>query len=188
MSPDIEKLRELIKPAAVVAKAVGRYGDYKVTLVETQEAHSSVGVDGLPEDAIVFNVDDFFPAPDKIFAGSKNECCRSDYVFVSDGESGKNIVFAEVKTDNPEKPHIKDQLRGSTAFVYYCKSILEQFWAFDFPLEQYKLHYVAFLNTAKKCGTRQNHQVVPVNDSVDAMMKLEGGITFRYNHLIQYRR
>jgi len=184
MSKDIDKLKELIHPCAIVVQEIGRYGDQMVVLREAKEPCSEVRVDGIPADTIVFNLDDNFDPPERIFVGNKGECCRSDFIFISDSDY-KVVVCAELKKSKDDACHIKNQLNGATAFVGYCKKILKQFWKYDFRIEDYEFHYVAFQNAAKKTGSRNNSSDNVPNTSVDSFMKLDGGLTFRFQKIIQ---
>ena len=187
MSEDIEKLKELLHPNAVVKKYKDGAACWMVILGETKALESHICVGGIPNNTIVFNLDDSFNAPDRIFGGTKQECCRSDYVFVSDDTNGKYVICAEVKSGDDTVSHIKNQLRGSTAFVEYCKAILQQFWRYNFLLEQYEFHYVAFAHTTEKGTITIPTSAQPPNTTVNAMLKLSGQNKYQFNHLVQKR-
>ena len=187
MSRDIEKLKELLHPDAIVNRFKDGDTRWMVLLDEKKAQESHIFVGGIPDNTVVFNLDDRFSAPDRIFGGKQKECCRSDYVFVTDDTDGKYVICAEVKSGDDDISHIKNQLRGSTAFVAYCKAILCQFWQYKFLLDQYEFHYVAFAHTTKKGTITTPVCVQPPNTSVNMMLRLSGQKIYQFNHLVQKR-
>lgn len=183
---DIDKLKDLIHPKAIVQLVDGDYGKYKAELREPKEPDSVLWISGIPENTIIFNLDDFSPEPDQIFAGNKQECCRSDYVIISDNNGDRQVVFLEMKSGDDKNSHIKNQLRGANAFVNYCKAILDSFWQYDFKFSSYVCHYVVCKHTSTKKPTRTSSND-PANTDVDNMLKLVGSHTFQFNRLIARR-
>ena len=187
MSEDIKKLKELLHPSAVVNKYKDGDAYWMVILGESKAPESHICVGGIPNNTIVFNLDDKFSAPDRIFGGTRQECCRSDYVFVTDDARGKYVICVEVKSGDDDVSHIKNQLRGSTAFVAYCKAILWQFWQYKFSLDQYEFHYVAFAHTTNKGTIVSQENMLQPNTAVNKMLKLSGQQKFQFNHLLMKR-
>lgn len=181
---DIEKFRELISPRAIILPETDKSGQNIVELRELQEKDSVIWIKGVPEESIIFNLDDFFPAPDQIFAGSKSECCRSDYVIVSNANVEKNIVFIEMKSDyDDDYAHMKNQLRGAYSFMGYCQTILDAFWKYTFSFDKYDKHYVICTRTSKK-WTKKFDRNQPANTDVENPLKLEGSNQYPFNRLI----
>lgn len=183
-SRDIEIIRELIHPQAVLVPDVDSSGKIIYELRELKEKDSVIWIKGVPEENIVFNLDDFFPEPDQIFGGSKHECCRSDYVIITDDNCGKRIVFIEMKSgDDKDYAHMKNQLRGSQVFMGYCKAILDVFWKYSLPLENYRKHFVVCTRTSE-AYTQKYDRNESANTDVESPLKLEGSNKYQFNRLI----
>ena len=180
---DIDKFKELIHPQAIVSLNPSDYGKYKAELRELKKPTSVIWISGVPQNTVIFNLDDYFPAPDQIFRGTKQECCRSDYVIISDNNGDQRIVFIEMKSEDDDNSHIKNQLRGAFSFVNYCKIILQSFWQHKFSFSRYTCHYVACKHTSTKRTTRTSRNG-PANNTVDNMLKLTGSHVFQFNQLI----
>ncbi len=88
---DTEILSEMIKSPVQTSE---EYGKLLVKLYETQAPDVNVEIRDLPEDAVIIKADDF-PPPDTIFKGEKGECCRADYILISEKE--KCILYIELK-------------------------------------------------------------------------------------------
>ena len=73
---DIEKLKELIHPQAVLCPTYDKYSQSVFELREKQEVNSAIWVAGVPENSIIINLDTFFQAPKQIFNDSKHEASR----------------------------------------------------------------------------------------------------------------
>ena len=181
---DIEKLRELIHPQAVLTPSVDSLGFCLYELREMKEDNSVIWIKGVPEESVVFNLDSFFPEPNQIFAGSKSECCRSDFVIVTNANNGKNMVFIELKSgDDKDYAHMKNQLRGAQAFMGYCSSVLDSFWNYNLPLNQYMKHYVVCTRTSMKYSQKFDNNEHAHTD-VENPLKLEGSNQYLFNRLI----
>lgn len=70
---DIAILKEMLTEHAVVPLEKNSYGKNQVTLTETGSIGYNVVINGMPDDTIVIKTD-IFPAPNKVFCGSKGEC------------------------------------------------------------------------------------------------------------------
>ena len=182
--PDIQKMQELIHPQAIVTMTPDRYGKYEVELIEPKEPDSKIIIAGIPDNTLVYNLDDFFPAPDQIFARNKSECCRADYILISAVGSDRKMVFIELKSENDDNAHIKNQLRGAECFSAYCAKILKIFWNYTMAWKQYNKHYVCFKYTNSVARSTRNDSKAPANTTIDKMLTLEGSHTFQYNQLI----
>ncbi len=97
----------------------------------------SVVIKGLPEEgsAIVLKIDNF-PAPSKIFKGSKGECKRADFVIITNSGNKKIIVFIEMKAKSKSTTeklqHIVEQLKGAQCVIKYIEEIGKLFWDDNF--------------------------------------------------------
>lgn len=182
--PYIALINDLINDKAKVHFCGKRYGKNEIELIEDREPDSKIRISGVPDNTIVINLDDFFPAPDQIFAGSRCECCRADYILISATGNDRQIVFIELKKEDDDNSHIKKQLLGAEAFSHYCVALLKLFWEKEFPLHKFQKHFVCFKYTnSEKRGTDCDAKV-SANNTVQNMLKLEGSHTFQYNRLI----
>ena len=182
--PDIQKMQELIHPRAIVAMTPDRYGKYEVELIESKEQNSKIKIAGIPANSLVYNLDDFFPAPDQIFASNKSECCRADYILISAVGDDRKMVFIELKSETDDNAHVKNQLRGAECFSSYCSTILKVFWNYAMAWDKYKKHYVCCKYTNSVARSTRYDPNATANTTIDNMLILEGSHTFQYNQLI----
>ena len=92
---DIEILRKclVLCPSSVTT---GRDSWFFVELKDKQAKGTNVKIKGLPHNSIVIRADTFeFRHP--VFAGSKDERKRADFVIVSNREAKKWIICIEIK-------------------------------------------------------------------------------------------
>ena len=188
----IDRLKELIHPDAIQTP---RYDNARkkaiYTLSEEKSPTSRIMLAGVPEDSIIFNLDDFFPCPQKyIFTvDSKQVCCRADYVIVASDSQKTNkyhFIFIEMKTDKDLEGmrHICNQLRGARCFLDYCISLIRHFWNCKVEeINEDDCRYVACLKTGKDVSNRYDNNEPPHKD-VDDPLKLEGRRLYQYNQLI----
>ena len=155
-----------------------------VTLVEPKKPNSNVTICGLPKNAIVIKVDDFFSV-ERIFSGSKNECKRSDYVIIAENNGKKHVLYIELKSTSDLEHKIIDQLKGSVCFIDYCRSIAKWFWEKDNFLNGYKHRFVSLrhINTRKK-KTRIINQERRINDSPSRFLKISSPNNLNYKMLV----
>lgn len=79
--PDIGILNQMIKDSARIQ--LSEHNDrMQVELTEPRHAQSSTIIYAVPENAVVIKVDTF-TSPDAVFAGTRGECKRADFVIVS---------------------------------------------------------------------------------------------------------
>ena len=147
MLSDIDILKEMINKQATVQLKEQQDGTrlkYSVTLTEPQHSYS-VTIDRMPKDdkVIVIDVDTYFPAPKKIFTGSKGECKRADFVIVTNTGTEKIILCLEIKKRTDSKSTIIKQLTGAQCFVAYCKEIGKAFWNKHNFLDAYQYRFVS---------------------------------------------
>lgn len=181
---DFEILRQMIRESAI-EPITERYGKKSVTLVEPKAPDASVTILGLPDDAIVIKAD-AFTAPDSIFAGSKGECRRADYVIVAHAGSRnprKLILYIEMKANQEQENEVIQQLKGARCFVAYCREIGKSFWNRDDFLEGYQARFIGVFRTRlPKRKTRIERQAV-IHDRPERLMKISYPGRLEFNHL-----
>ncbi len=183
-SEDIVKMKELIHPKAILIPTFDSFGKSIYELREFKEENSVIWIKDVPDENIVFNLECYFPEPSWIFGGKKHECCRSDYVIITDDNCGKRIVFIEMKSvDDKDYVHMKNQLRGSQAFISYCQAVLDIFWKYNFPLGKYVKHFVVCTRTSEKYSQKYDRNE-SANTDVENPLKLEGSNKYQFNRLI----
>ena len=181
---DIDKLKELIHPKAILHPAYEEYSQSVFELKEIQEDNSVIWIAGVPENSIIINLDTFFQAPKQIFNDSKHEASRCDYIIVTDDNEDKRIVFIEMKSGNDKDfHHMQNQLKGAQCFMGYCQAILDVFWNYKFRLNKYKKHFVICTRTSEHYTQKYDNNA-PANTDIDNPLKLEGSNTYQFNRLI----
>lgn len=101
-----------------------------VTLQEPPPASYAVTIHGMPDDdqTIVIKAD-AFTAPKDIFADSKRECKRADFVIVAEIGAKQVIICIEMKGGKGgSEAEIIQQLKGAKCFVAYCREVGKSFW------------------------------------------------------------
>ncbi len=179
---DIKVLEEMIRPEALVALNPG-YGRPWVDLEEFAAAHPPVRIRGLPDDAVVIKVD-AFRAPDSIFAGTRGECKRADYVIIADTGGKKRILFIELKQGTKPKHEVIKQLRGAQCFIKYCQEIGRHFWKERGFLDGFEPRFVSVkqIRLAKrKMRTTQDQRP---NDTPERMLVISRPNDLEFNHLV----
>jgi hypothetical protein len=179
---DLEILHEMIKDTAKVS-LTDNYEKKQVILTEPQHDYS-VTISGMPEDAIVIKAD-AFKSPDTIFAGTKNECRRADFIIVADTGSKKVILCIEIKAKTDSKKEITQQLTGTQCFVAYCREIGRSFWNQRNFLDDYAYRFISIGHTGSinKRKTRIDRQSSS-HDRPDKMMKIHWpNHRLEFNHL-----
>lgn len=169
---DIQILHELIKESARVPFDNNQDKNKKeIKLTEPQHSNSSVTIYGLPDNAIIIKAD-MFKSPDTIFAGSKGECKRADFVIIADAKSKKVILCIEMKAVKGERAAVVQQLKGAQCLVAYCREIGRTFWHQRNFLEGYEYRFVSIGHTSiTKKKTRIDRQP-GVHDRPEKMLKI----------------
>ena len=127
---DIEILQEMFSSRSRVQLQQGQGKPPSVKLTDRQ-ANTTVEIARLPQDSIVIRAD-LFEFRHPVFAGSKDERRRADFVIVSSEGTRKWIIFIEIKEgeiNEQRKNRVIAQLRGAQCIVDYCKSVGREFWA-----------------------------------------------------------
>jgi hypothetical protein len=118
---DIAILKEMFKNTATVT-LINHHKRKKVVLVEPPPGDYAVIIYDLPdEDEVMVIKADSFPAPQKIFTGTKGECKRADFIVIADTDGEKVIIFIEMKAGKGStEAEIIQQLQGSQCLIAYC--------------------------------------------------------------------
>lgn len=142
---DIAILKEMLKESITVSLEPP-YGD-KVILKEPPPGNYSVTIHKMPkDDKVIVIKTDAFPSPKTVFANSRGECKRADFVIIANTEQEKFIVCIEMKAGKGRTKEIKQQLKGSQCFVAYCREIGRVFWDKKDFLEGYEYRFVSIKN------------------------------------------
>lgn len=195
MLSDIDILKKMINKKATVElkeRLDGKGFKYSVTLTEPQPNYS-VTIDKMPKDdkVIVIDVDTYFPAPSKIFTGSKGECKRADFVIVTNTGTEKFILCLEIKKRTDSQSTIIKQLTGAQCFVAYCKEIGKAFWHKHNFLDAYQYRFVSIghISIAKKktqseSSTNKNPDSNDIHDCPNRMLKIPYSGSLLFDRLI----
>ncbi|WP_333254561.1 hypothetical protein [Microcoleus sp. S13_C5] len=195
MLSDIDILKEMINKKATVqlkGQQDGKGIKYSVTLTEPQHSYS-VTIDRMPKDdkVIVIDVDTYFPAPRKIFTGSKGECKRADFVIVTNTGTEKIILCLEIKKTKGTNSTIIQQLTGAQCFVAYCKEIGKAFWHKHNFLDAYQYRFVSIghisiskKKTQSESSTNKNPNSKEIHDCPNRMRKISYSGSLRFDRLI----
>jgi len=154
----------------------------KVELIEPEENYSTT-LSGLPADSVVIK-GDAFPAPDKIFQGSRGECRRADYVIIADSGTKKVILCVELKRTTKSEKHIIEQLTGAKCFVAYCQEIGKTFWRQHNFLDDYDYRFISIghISVAKR-KTRITRNTA-VHDAPERMMRIDWPHYLSFNKIV----
>jgi hypothetical protein len=177
---DIAILREMINETAVISLEDDPQGYNKknpkkqVTLTEPGPPSYSVTIRNMPDNAIIIKAD-AFPALTTVFANSRGECKRADFVIVADTDEKKVIVCIEMKaqaTTSTTKKIIQ-QLKGAQCFVAYCQAIGKVFWGQKNFLDSYVYRFICFSDiiSMPKRSTRNYLKTTGTGDSPEQLLK-----------------
>ena len=174
---DIEILREMLISDAQVSLRQQQGGFPSVELTDRQ-ANTTVEIKGLPRDSVVIRAEDF-EDPLTVFAGSKGERRRADFVIVSNGERGKWIICIETQAGNyKSRKEVIEQLKGALCFMHYCKCIGKEFWEWEEFLDGYQYRFISMVDINSSKETKRTRHYSPhiqptegLHDSPDAFLK-----------------
>lgn len=154
-----------VKPDYVSGKPVLR-------LTESEAKDSSVTLKNIPKDVYAIKLDSCF-RNDNIFAGSKGEFSRCDFIIFFTKSNKLNILYVELKQGIGNTHKIKEQLKGGKTFIKYCKEVIKIFFKENNVMENYNEHFVAFGNT--QSATKRDTQYskgINKNNSPDDFIKI----------------
>jgi hypothetical protein len=182
---DIAVLKEMINPSATVPLE-DYYDKKKVTLKELSAIDEySVIIHGMPidEQTIVIKAD-AFREPKEIFANSKHECKRADFIIVADTGRKKVIICIELKSGNGgSTKEIIRQLQGAQCLMAYCQKIGQLFWEHQNFLKDYEYRFVSIKNiSVSKRPTRPAKK--SIHDRPDQMLKVTSPMGLQFNQLV----
>ena len=110
---DIEILREMFHPAALVALRPGQ-GKPAVELTDAK-ADTTVEIKGLPRESVVIRAEDF-EVPPTVFSSTNGQRKRADFVIVANEDAKRWIIYIETQAGNYKTAaHIIAQLKGRSA-------------------------------------------------------------------------
>jgi len=183
---DIVIFKEMIRSTATVSLE-NYHGKKKVVLREPAPADYDVTIHGMPEDDEVIVIKaDSFTAPKAIFADSKHECKRADFIIVAETDERKVIICIEMKAGKGgTETEIIQQLKGAKCFVTYCQEIGQAFWNHQNFLNDYEYRFVSIKNIS--ISKRPTRPLTPkdVNDRPDKMLKITSPKGLQFKHLVE---
>jgi len=182
---DIVILKEMIISTATVS--LESYHDKKkVVLKEPPPADYAVTIHGMPEDDEVIVIKaDSFTAPKAIFANSKHECKRADFIVVAETDEKKVIICIEMKACNGgTATEIIQQLKGAKCFVTYCQEIGQEFWDQQNFLNDYEYRFVSIRHISISKRPTRPSTLKDVHDRPDKMLKITSPKGLQFNHLV----
>lgn len=140
---------------------------------------------GVPDDAIVFNVDDNF-RNDRLFAGKHGECKRSDYIIFS--EKRRVVVFIELKkgTSSSTNTEIVNQLKGGFCVFEYYRSVAKMFFNKDMSA-LYEPRFVSFVGIGKAKRRPRTDRRAGGHNTPDNMMKIVNASAIQFNRVAALR-
>ncbi len=145
---DIEILQAMILDAAKVPLESNGNRN-RVILREPDLPDCSVTINGMPsDDQVIVIKADAFVAPRTVFAGSKGECKRADFIIIANTEVKKVIICIEMKAKagTSLEWEIIQQLKGAQCFVGYCQQVGKVFWEEKDFLNGYMYRFVNIRN------------------------------------------
>ncbi|OQW91652.1 MAG: hypothetical protein BWK78_04005 [Thiotrichaceae bacterium IS1] len=185
---DITILKEMIKGTATVSLIDSDHNERRkrVILAETS-ANYSVPIYGMPEpdDVIVIKAD-AFPALTMVFANSRGECKRADFIIVANTGERKVILCIEMKAKATTslESEIIQQLKGAQCFVAYCQAIGKVFWGQENFLDSYDYRFINIRNiNIPKSMTRIDPET-GIHDSPERMSKINFPGHLEFNKLV----
>ena len=136
---DIKILEDMLSSRSRVS--LQHDGSWFFVELEDTQAKTNVKIKNIPHNSIVVRTDTFeFRHP--VFAGSKDEGKRADFVIVSNENEKKWMICIEIKRGNIQQSEVTAQLRGAQCIMDYCKSIGKEFWAAKGFLSDYEYRFV----------------------------------------------
>ena len=151
---DREILLEMLRKDALEPKGLER-GKPIIKLRQGGKHKYSVTIYQPPSDSLVIKAENF-PAPSDFFKGSKGENKRADFIVISEGR--RVILYIELKAGKRKPGEIKQQLKGASCVIAYCKEVARQFWNKEDFLDSYDCRYIRIVEfRVKKRRTRPKH-------------------------------
>lgn len=182
---DIEILKEMIKDAATVPLS-DYYEKKQVVLEEPPPGDYSVTIHNMPDDDEVIVIKaDCFTSPKSVFANSKSECKRADFIIVANTDRDKIIIFIEMKANKGRSDaEIVQQLKGAQCFIAYCREIGQLFWGKSDFLTNYQYRFISI----KDIRISKKRTITPhktgIHDRPDRMLKISSPHHLEFKRLL----
>jgi hypothetical protein len=180
---DIDILREMFKNNAVLQmECISE--KWQAVLYEPAPANYSVTLYNMPTpDETIIIKTDLFTAPKAIFANSRHECKRADFVVVN--ESKKVIVYIELKAGaGGEENDIISQLKGAQCFIAYCREIGQSFWNNRNFLKNYEHRFVSIRHINNNKRPTRPKEKCDVHNLPDKMLKINSPRGLQFDSLV----
>lgn len=156
------------------------YSRKKAVLVEHGTEGSVLEILGIPEDAIIIDIDASFTNTN-LFDNTSGECKRADYLIIS--EQKRVALFIEMKKGNPDTSSIIKQLKGSLCVFEYCQVIGREFFYEPEFLGDYKKRFVAFKQVNLTQRKTKIEKGVGMHDSPESLLKIKWAKTIEFNKI-----
>jgi len=183
---DVAILKEMINNVATVPLETEH--DNQVIKLKESSASSpyDVIIRGIPSDTkVIVLKPDAFTAPKEVFANSRHECKRADFVIVADTGEKKVIVYIEMKAGKGgSELEIIQQLKGAQCFIGYCREIGQAFWNQPNFLEDYEYRFVSMRSIRVNKRPTRSTKTNSIHDRPEKMLKLEYQKIIQFNQLI----
>lgn len=183
---DVETLNAMIKKSATIPlNFASKKPSVELNEPQCRDRDCSVVIKNIPATSIVIKVD-AFRSPDTIFANTKSECKRADYVIISEDDDPKKncILYVELKNTRSQREEVIQQLRGAKCFVSYCGAVGRHFWGKSNFLENFQERFVAIAHISlAKRRTRETHPEGK-HDAPEKFLKIDWPQRLEFNKLI----
>ncbi len=183
---DIAILKEIIRQRSIVPLQPHYDDRQKVVLQESSGNSYSIPLYGMPDQdqVIVIKADDF-TAPKDIFANSKHECKRADFVIIAELETQTIAVCIELKAGKGDsESSIIQQLKGTKCFVAYCREIGQCFWEQPNFLKDISYRFVSIKNISISKKPSRPSGRIETPDRPEKMLKLSSPTRLQFRQLI----
>ena len=183
---DIEILKEMLR--CKVRVPLQHDGSWSFVELKDKQADTNVKIKDIPHNSIVIRADTFeFKHP--VFAGSKDESKRADFVIVSIEEAKKWIICIEIKKGHIQRSEVTAQLRGARCVMDYCKSIGKEFWAAKGFLTGYEYRFVGIArlsiqNQPTRTYTPSIQSQGELHSRPDVFLQILGSSDLSFHNLI----
>lgn len=183
---DIAILKEMINPLATVPLKTSYHNKKQVVLQEDNKNNPySVTISGMPDDDQTIVIKgDAFKAPKDIFADSRNECKRADFIIVAETDQKKVIICIEMKAGDGNLKETIKQLKGAKCFVAYCREIGRSFWDQPNFLKDYVYRFVSIRNICIPKRPTHNLKTKTIHDHPEKMLRINSFQGIQFNHLV----
>lgn len=177
--PDTSVLKRLFRDEVIIP-IEDHYDKKKVVLKEHQTDGSKIEIRGVPQDAIIIDLDSAF-SNERLFKGREGECKRADYIIFS--EQKQKVLFIEMKKTGAKLKDIVNQLKGSLCAFKYVQAIAGEFFQEGRFLEAYECRFISINHTGMSTRKTEIARTAGNNDRPDAPLKLSWTQTIEFNKI-----